>query len=462
MRRFEIIVVGAGPAGLSAAISAAEAGAKVLVIDENPNLGGQIYRQVPEPFRIDPENLSGDQFEGQKMIERARSLPIEFLSDTVVWGIFDGRQLSVVTAGKKGAELWAEKLILAPGAYERPVPFPGWTLPGVMTAGGVQNLLKLQWVVPGKRFLLVGTGPLQLVVASQLIRSGAHIVGIADAASLHGAWRCLHRLWGEWHILRQGAGYLWDIFKKGVPFLRSHAILRAEGNGQVERAVTCDIDENWHPIPGTERAWDVDTICVGYGFISSVELAALAGCRIRYEAKWGTWIPEHDDHMRTSVPGVYVAGDGAGLGGSIVAAHEGCIAGFNAAMELGYLSDRRTHPASSSYRRLQSLRKFRAVLDSIGEFRTGLYDVIQDDTIICRCEEVHYSEIKKAISAGAEHVNQIKGWTRTGMGLCQGRFCEVNMAHFVALATGKPREKYTVRPPCIPVPTEALAYDENG
>jgi len=250
--------------------------------------------------------------------------------------------------------------------------------------------------------------------------------------------------------------------KRRVPVIRSHAILRAEGDGQVERAVTADVDMNWHPIPGTERTWEVDTICVSYGFISSVELPGLAGCKINYVPKWDSWVPEHDSDMRTSVPGIFVAGDGAGLGGAIVAADEGRIAGANAALELGYGSDKPAHPASSSYRRLRVLSRFRAVLDGIWQFRPGLYDIIDDDTLICRCEEVTYKEVKEAITDGAEDLNQVRSWTRAGMGMCQGRLCQINPAYLLAAAKGRPVEMagtYTARPPVKPVPIDVFTYE---
>ena len=463
MRRVEIVVVGAGPAGLSAAIAAAEASAEVLVIDENRQLGGQIYQQPPQQFSPSPgeRSLNYDLIKVKKLLEHALSLPIEFLTDAMAWGIFDGRHLAVMVADK-GQDIWAERLVLAPEAYERPVPFPGWTLPGVMGGVAVQRMVNQQWVMPGQRFLFVGAGPLQLAVAAQVLKNGIDVVGIADAAPSSISWRHLYQMWGAWDILWQGAGYSWNIIKRRVPVIRSHAILRAEGDGQVERAVTADVDMNWHPIPGTERAWEVDTICVSYGFISSVELPGLAGCKINYVPKWDSWVPEHDSDMRTSLPGIFVAGDGAGLGGAIVAADEGRIAGANAALELGYGSDKPAHPASSSYRRLRVLSRFRAVLDGIWQFRPGLYDIIDDDTLICRCEEVTYKEVKEAITDGAEDLNQVRSWTQAGMGLCQGRYCQTHLAYLLAAAKGRPVETagtYTVRPPGKPVPIDVLTSE---
>jgi bacterioferritin-associated ferredoxin len=379
----------------------------------------------------------------------------------MAWGIFDGRHIVMMVADK-GQDIWAERLILAPEAYERPVPFPGWTLPGVMGGVGVQRMINQQWVMPGQRFLFVGAGPVQVSIATQVLKNGADVVGIADAAPSSLSWRHLYKIWGAWNILWQEVGYSWNIRKRRVPVIHSHAILRADGDGQVERVVTADVDINWHPIPGTERTWEVDTLCVSYGFISSIELAGLAGCKINYVPMWGSWVPEHNSDMRTSVPGVFVAGDGAGLNGAMVAADEGRIAGTNAATELGYGSDKPAHPASSSYRRLRGLSRFRAVLDGICQFRPGLYDIIDDDTLLCRCEEVTYKDVKKAIADGAEDLNQVRSWAGAGMGMCQGRFCQINLAHLLAAARGISVEMlrtFTVRPPVKPVPMNVFTRE---
>ena len=456
MRHVEVVVVGAGPAGLSAAISAAEMGAEVMVIEEGNLPGGQIYSQAPDKFQLNSKNLSYDEIQGKHLLEKAYSFPIEFLTEALVFGIFDGRKLSVMKRSEE-IEIWAKTLILAPGAYERPVPFPGWTLPGVMTAGGVQKMIKTQWLIPGQRFLLAGTGPLQLVLAKQLIESGAEVSGIVDASSWRGSWKYLPQMLSEPGVLFQGMRYLWDVKSAKIPFLKSHAIIRAEGNGQVEAAITANVDENWHPIPDTERRWDVDTVCLGYGFISSIELAVLAGCRVRYESKWDSWVPEIDREMRSSIAGIYIAGDGAGLGGVLVATQEGHIAGINAARELGYSIKSDVY----HHKKLDKLRKFRAALDELWKFKTGLYDVITDDTIICRCEEVKYSEIKKVIADGAVDLNEIKSLTRAGQGMCQGRMCGINVAHILAKTNGMTMDQYTVRPPIKPVPIDILINDKN-
>ena len=185
----------------------------------------------------------------------------------------------------------AEALVLATGAYERSVPFPGWTLPGVYTAGGCQVLLKSQAVLPGKRVLVAGTGPLLLVVARQLARAGAQVVAVAEASSYTGLVLTPHLLWGHWGLLREGRGYLRELKKAGIPFLPRHTIIEARGEGQVREAVIARLDHAWRPLPGSERTLEVDTVAMGFGFIPNTELSRMAGCEHYYDARQGGWLP---------------------------------------------------------------------------------------------------------------------------------------------------------------------------
>jgi D-hydroxyproline dehydrogenase subunit alpha len=459
METIDVAVVGAGPAGLAAAIAAAEAGAEVLVLDENPDVGGQIYRQPPSAFRKRGAAVAQakDHAAGKTLIARARSLPIRFRHGATVWGVFDGTRVACVDA--EGAfEVVARRLILATGAYDRPVAFPGWTLPGVMTAGGLQNLLKSQAVLPGRRVAVIGTGPLILVVARQLLASGAEVAVVAESASYLTNWRSALSIVSEPGLMLEGARYILALRRSGVPYLTSHGVVRADGGDVVRSLTTADLGRDGRAIPGRERRWDVDVVCVGYGFLSSVELVAQAGARLRFEPSFDAWVPERDDDMRTSLEAVFAVGDGAGVAGSVVAELEGHIAGRAAARDLDF--DRADGGTVVSARsRLARLTRFRRGIDTLYRFRPGLLDAIDGDTVICRCEEVLASQVDEAIAAGADHVNEVKGWTRCGMGLCQGRLCASTLAHIVGAAVGGTHEQvgpYTVRPPAKPVPIAAL------
>ena len=463
MTAAECVIVGGGPAGLAAARTAARHGVRVLLVDENAQLGGQYYRQVPATFRPpDPMALGREAREGRTLIDEVRDLGVEVRFDTVVWGIFDRRIVALAT-GDESSRIETQTLILAPGAYDRPVPFPGWTLPGVMTAGGAQNLMKGYRVLPGRRVLIVGSGPLLLVVAHYLLRGGAHIAAICEAGPMRRMWRYAHRMLPHLNFAQQGYRYWQEVKAAGIPFLAGHVIRRAVGNREVTGAVVSRAAADWRPVGGTELHFDVDTVIVGYGFVPSLELSRLAGCEHRYDGERGAYAPVRTRDMESTIPGVFVVGDGAGVAGSAVALAEGHVAGLAVANRLGRLVGRDySREASRARGRLLHLGGFRRVMDELYRFGPGIYTLAEDHTTLCRCEEVPMSEALEAVHDGAAHVNEVKAWTRVGMGRCQGRMCGPALAHLIARATGRPVTEagvFTPRPPAKPVTLAALAHE---
>ncbi|MBI1734812.1 MAG: FAD-dependent oxidoreductase [Candidatus Rokubacteria bacterium] len=463
VRAAECVVVGGGPAGLAAARTAARHGARVVLVDENAELGGQYYRQVPAQFRMREAPVLGKETtEGRALIDEIRSLGVELRLDATVWGVFDQRIVTVATRDAT-ERIEAQTLILAPGAYDRPVPFPGWTLPGVMTAGGAQNLMKGYRVLPGRRVLVAGSGPLLLVVARYLLHGGAQVVAVAEASPLRGLWRYAHRMLPHLNLVQRAYAYRRELQDAGVPLLSGHVIRRALGKTEVEHAVIGPCDDAWRPRAGSEPSYDVDAVVVGYGFLSSLELSRLAGCEHRYEPAVGGWVPVRDRNLETTVPGVFVAGDGAGVAGSAVAVAEGHWAGLGVAHRLGRLTGRAySSEASRARGRLRHLAGFRRVMDELYRFGPGIYTLADDRVTLCRCEEITVGEALAAIRDGASHVNEVKAWTRAGMGRCQGRMCGPALAHLVARETGRSVADagcFTPRPPAKPVPIEALANE---
>jgi NADPH-dependent 2,4-dienoyl-CoA reductase/sulfur reductase-like enzyme len=458
----DCVVVGGGPAGLATARTAAGHGVRVLLIDENPELGGQYYRQLPASFRPGPSRRLGrESAEGRRLIEEIRALGVELRLDSVVWSIFDQRTVAIASRDSSSLVL-AQTLVLAPGAYDRPVPFPGWTLPGVMTAGGAQNLMKGYHVLPGRRVLVAGSGPLLLVVAHYLLNGGAQVAAVCEAAPLRRLWRYAHRLLPHLDFLQQGYRYRQEIVRAGVPFLTAHVIRRALGAGEVTRAVVSRCDDSWAPLPGTDRSFDVDTVIAGYGFVSSLELSRLAGCEHRWAPELGGWLPVRTRELESTVPGVFIVGDGAGAAGSAVALAEGHLAGLAVARRLGRLGGREySREASRARGRLRHLAGFRRAMDELYRFGPGIYGLADGDTTLCRCEEVTVGDALDAVREGAAHVNEVKAWTRVGMGRCQGRMCGPALAQLVARVTGRGAAAagvFTPRPPAKPVALAALAH----
>ena len=465
LRSVECMVIGGGPAGLAAARTAASHGVRVTLVDENVELGGQYYRQMPSSWRAPgPARLGRESAEGRRLIDEVRALGVELRLDTVAWGIFDGHTVALATRNE-AERVYAQTLVLAPGAYDRPVPFPGWTLPGVVTAGGAQNLMKAYRVLPGRRVLIAGSGPLLLVVAHYLIGGGAQVVALCEASPMQQLWRYGLRMLPHLNFLQQGYRYWQELRAAGVPVLSGHIIRRALGTDEVTGAVVSQCDQDWRPSPGTERSFDVDAVVVGYGFVSSLELSRLAGGEHTYAGEQDAWVPMRTRDMESTVPGVFVVGDGAGVAGSAVALEEGRLAGLTVAHRLGRITGRAFERERARARgRLLHLAGFRRVMDSLYRVGPGLYTLADGETILCRCEETTVREALAAVSDGATHVNEVKAWTRTGMGRCQGRMCGPALAHLIAEATRRPVAEagvFTPRPPAKPVSLGALTREKS-
>jgi NADPH-dependent 2,4-dienoyl-CoA reductase/sulfur reductase-like enzyme len=423
----DFVIIGGGPAGIAAAIKAAQAGVNVTLLDENERPGGQCFRQFEKGFKISDPNVLGMDFkEGQELLYQFNSMQdkIRYLKNTLVWGIFEDRTLALARNGSS-SKLGFTHLLVATGAYDRPVPFPGWTLPGVFTAGGAQKLVKSERVLPGQNILLAGTGPLQLVLADQILKAGGKIAAILEAGHFVKNWLPgLKGIWGNWDFLMEGLRYLRSIQKAGVPLLRNHIILEAHGDGWVEEAVIAKVDENWRPKRNTARNVEVDTVCLGYGLVSSTELTMLAECEHQYDPGQGGYIPVRKENMETSVPGIYAVGDGAGVAGRKAAIEEGCIAGLSVASASGYVSRANAGQQIKSHqRKLNKINRFRKILDDISLPRKGLYELAADDTVICRCEEVTLKQLKAALADETIQMKDFKRMTRMGMGPCEGRMC---------------------------------------
>jgi NADPH-dependent 2,4-dienoyl-CoA reductase/sulfur reductase-like enzyme len=462
--RRPLVIVGAGPAGLAAAIAATGAGLEPLLIDENPRVGGQIYRQPP-PALADKSSPAARR--GTDLLRRFHDVRdrITVLTETGVWGLFPPRQLAI--HGRAGSEtIDADQLILAPGAYEYVPPFPGWTLPGVMTPGGAQLMTKTMHVRPGKRALVAGTGPFLLVVAEQLHRAGVEVVAVVEAVRAGEALAALPRLLACPGLLWEGLCYLSRLRKAKIPLLRGQVVIGARGDGELREVLVAPCDRDWVPDRSRAQALAVDTVCVGYGFVPRTQLAQLAGCRLRFADELGGWIPEVDEDLQTNVPGVRVAGDGGGVAGALVAEEEGTLAGLAAAHALGAVSaETFARDRKPVVTRLRRLRRFRAGLDALSQVRRGLSDLATPETVVCRCEELTRAELETGLTFGGTELRSLKVMTRLGMGPCQGCMCWPAAARWVAARTGRPVAEVgpvSVRPPLTPVTVGTLAAPAVG
>ncbi|NJD98257.1 FAD-dependent oxidoreductase [Thermococcus sp. LS1] len=343
----DIVIIGGGPAGLMAAIHAADAGAKIVLLDENPMLGGQLVKQTHKFFG------KREQFAGVRGVEIARILEdevrkrenVEVFLETSAVGIFQDGDEKLVLAVKNNRELIefrGRAVIVATGAMEKMIPFENNDLPGIYGAGAIQTLMNTYGVKPGDKVLIVGAGNVGLILAYQLIQAGVEVKAIVEAMPKVGGYFV--------HAAK--------VRRLGVPILTRHTILRAEGKERVERAVVAQLDENWNVIPGTEKVFEVDVIALAVGLRPSIELLHQVGCQIKYIRELSGHVAVRDEWMETTVRGIFVAGDSAGIEEATTAMLEGKIAGIAAALRLGI--------ADESW--VKEIEKARRDLD---EFRSG-------------------------------------------------------------------------------------------
>ena len=470
MMAADLVIVGGGPAALAAATEAAGAGVgSIVVVDENRTLGGQYYRRMPGEFRVTSRDALGREYaEGETLVAGVteRLQPgVQVLTGTTVWGILPDEGIASLADAQRCWDVQAPAFILATGAYDRPVAFPGWTLPGVITAGGAQIMLKTYRVLPGRRVLVAGSGPLLLALTKQLLDGGAEVVAVVEARRMAPVWQYLRHapaLWGNGSTLADGWSYLRAMRAARVPYLTGHTIVRALGKEAVESAVVARLDDRSKPVQGSERQFPVDTVCLGFGFLPSSELANACGCETEYVPSWGCYAPKVDTWLEGSVPNLFVVGDAAGIRGVEIAKEQGRLAALAVARRLGKLSDPQLEERSRQIRkRLARLLRFRQMVDALYAFDPELCaNLVTPDTIVCRCEEVTAGAILEAIAQGGTDVYGVKMRSHAGMGPCQGRNCSPVVTQILARQLGKTQSEiaqFQLRPSVKPVPMGVLA-----
>lgn len=337
----EVVVIGGGPAGLSAAIEAARAGASVLVCDENKRPGGQLFKQIHKFFGSKAHNAGIRGIDiAKRLLKDTEDNGVEVWLDSPVIGVFKNKQVAVLHDGTTEV-IQADRILISTGGGENALRFPGWTMPGVMGAGAAQTMANVNRVLPGRRILMVGSGNVGVIVAYQLMQAGAQVVGIVEGMDHVGAYGV--------HAAK--------LRRAGIPLFLSHTIVRVEGNEKVERAVIGEF-KNGKVVPGTETAVDVDAVCLAVGMHPMTELAWMAGVHHEFIGPLGGWMPMHDEDMETNLDGIYVAGDTAGVEEANTAMDEGRLAGTAIAESLGYLPADKAKTAKEEIRaRLVSLRQ---------------------------------------------------------------------------------------------------------
>lgn len=346
MQQIDIAVVGAGPAGLSAAVEAAKLGAKVLVFDENEKPGGQLFKQIHKFFgsREHRAGVRGMNL-GTELLAEAAQAKAEIRLNSVVYGIYKDKRLGIIEQNQTSYMIAAKKIILASGASENALSFPGCTLPGVMSAGAVQTMVNLHRVLPAEKTLMIGSGNVGLIVSYQITQAGGKVVALLEAAPKIGGYGV--------HAAK--------ISRAGVPVMTRHTVKQVWGNKQVEGATIIELDDKFRPVPGSEKEVKVGCVAIAVGLTPLIELAQLCGCKFTYLPRMGGMLPIHNADMETSMPGIYIAGDISGVEEASTAMEEGRLAGIAAAESLGYIG----RSAADELKR--------QVWERMGKLRTGSF-----------------------------------------------------------------------------------------
>ena len=459
IKKVDLVVLGAGPAGVAAANVASKEGAEVVIIDENSSAGGQIYRAPPNEFQ--PQNsFKSDEFrEGEKQRNILENSNLTALFKHRVWSV--SSDLVVSTVGPNGLSSWhTRSLIIANGALERIIPFPGWTIPGVIGLAASTILLKSQYVLPGQSTVVAGCGPLLIAVANGIIKSGGKVSAIIDLNSKSDWIKAFPRLLSRPDQLFKGMSWFANIMKAGIKLYGGHAVTNTKQVDNVLRISIAPINSAGSILDSkNQKIVEGDCLAIGHGLFPSTEITRLLKAKHIYDPLKGGWVPLIDDDFRSSIPGVYIAGDATGISGAFSAVQKGRIAGMAAVRDLNVMSSQKYKAKiKSELIILKKNENFGKAAVRLMKFRPELIQTITSETIVCRCEDVFRSEIDEAIESGARDLNQLKAWTRCGMGPCQGRTCSEAIEAILASKVGS-RElagQWTGRTPLRPVPIEQI------
>jgi NADPH-dependent 2,4-dienoyl-CoA reductase/sulfur reductase-like enzyme len=456
----DLAVIGAGPAGLAAATTASEYGLSVALLDEQSTPGGQIYRNIEGVDKAAlGKTLGEDYLKGGAINEAFRKSSADYRPGATVWRVDPDGSLAW-TDGTKSRVLKARRIISATGAIERPVPIPGWTLPGVMGAGAAQILMKTAGMVPDGPTVIAGNGPLLYLVANQLFRAGAEIAAILETTRFRDYLAAIPQAPAALRAneyLSKGAQLMQNLKNKGLRVQSAVTNIQATGNGTLQKVI--------YTAQKTEIEVNAITLLLHQGVIPNVQITRQVNADHEWYAPQRYWRPVTDGWGTTSVETLAIAGDGAGILGAEAATVAGRLAALETAKRLGKIDeidrDVQAGPLLREHNRLASIRP---LLDKLYYPSPDIL-VPTDETTVCRCEEVTAGNIRQCVEEGATGPNQLKAYTRCGMGPCQGRMCGLTVAEVIADARGKPVDEigyYRLRPPIKPVTLGELAAMEDA
>lgn len=459
-REYDLAIIGAGPAGMAAAVEAAATGARTILFDENPAPGGQIYRAIDGSLPEKRAFLGKDYWKGKEILRAFLRCDATYVPQALVWSVeqveADGKT-SVelrVSAGGKSDIVRARRLVCTPGAMERPMPVRGWTLPGVMTIGAAQIALKSSGLVPDGRVVLAGSGPLLYLFADQLIQAGGNLLAVLDTTPRSNwikALRCLPSFLVSPYLLK-GLSLLARV-RRSVPVFTAAAAIEITGQHRA--------DAIRFKVRGRIEKIGVDGVFLHQGVVPSNSLANATGCALEWNDRQKCFQPQLDPRGRSSLPAIFFAGDGGNIGGALVADVGGRIAALAACLDLLPEKARQIEPLLKTHERQRTtLSRGRAFIDTLYQPALPFRAPTDRETIVCRCEEVTVGAIRDAAAHNVIGPNQLKTLLRCGMGPCQGRMCTATVTELLADAQSRaPADvgTYRLRTPIKPVPLQEFA-----
>jgi NADPH-dependent 2,4-dienoyl-CoA reductase/sulfur reductase-like enzyme len=465
LKELKVIVIGAGPAGVRAAQTLVAAGLRPVVVDEGRRDGGQIYRRQPEGFKRSYETLYGTEATRAAALHRdfdALRAHIDYLPDTLVWNVTP--KAVHLVSGTRYRQLPFDVLLVCSGATDRLMPVPGWHFAGAYSLGGAQVALKSQGCAIGARTVMMGSGPLLYLVAAQYVKAGATVSAVLDTSTLGQRVRALPDLLQMPATLRKGMALLGVLRRAGVPVHRGVTPIAIEGTAEQGVAGVRVKLAN-----GSEHHVACDAVALGYHLRSETQIADLAGCAFTFDQRARQWLPEIDEDGRSSVPGLYLAGDGARVRGADAAERAGRLAALAALQDAGAAPSGALAEAARLRGELARYTRFAQGLRTAFPWPAHFAAALPDDTVVCRCEAITAGELRRVVrETGATEANRAKAFSRVGMGRCQGRFCAHAGAEVIAAearvpveAVGRLRGQAPVKPLTMTLSRAADSAEES-
>jgi len=458
-KKYNVVIIGSGFSGITAANLLSGKGLSILMIDENFHVGGQLLRTIPETLgknsKFKPDYVKKIGF---RFIGNLKGGDIEILNNSVVIGIYDNHELLVEVEKQGMRSIHFESILFSPGARERYLPFKGWTLPGVFSAGMAQVLMKSSGVLPSKDVVVGGSGLFLFSAAYEFLKYGARVHSVLESTGVSGKIKMIPSLIHHMSKIGEGFRYVGKIWTSFVPIRFRHKVVEARGNGSLLEIVVGKTDRRGKLISGKEKIIQTNGFAASYGFVPNVELPVLAGCDVEYDRSLGGWIARVNENMETTVDSVFCAGEVTGVGGALKSINEGEIAAISILERFGQadpLKKRKSKRLREQKHHLEFARHF----NSLYGIRDEDIEEIPDETIICRCEDVRMGDIREAVNSGFVSPGALKTSVRAGMGNCQGRTCGPVIYDVLSAVTGISGKNFSIfskRPPLKPVKISSL------